>query len=253
MLTNLNELLEAWKREEMQPFEGWDFSYLRDRMTEDQPPWSYTQRAAELMQGAKSVIDLDTGGGERLLDLRQHWPRRVVVTENYPPNTRLVYERLTPVGAAVIMASNSDSAALPFASGVFDLVLNRHGSYNPAELARVLAPGGTFLTKQVHGLWAADLLAVFGASPEWPDNTSENCIPALEMAGLKVVNVEDWRGKLRFTDVGAVVYYLRAIPWLVPGFSVETHQAALMKLQERVEHGNELAFDASTFLIEARR
>ena len=54
---NLNELIEIWKREEQQPFTGWDFSYLAERMLEDQTPWSYSRHAAELMRQASSVID----------------------------------------------------------------------------------------------------------------------------------------------------------------------------------------------------
>jgi hypothetical protein len=40
-----------------------------------------------------------------------------------------------------------------------------------------------------------------------------------------------WRGELRFADVGAIVYYLKAVPWLVDGFSVATHQGVLFALQ----------------------
>ena len=62
---NLDELIQFWKHEEQQPFSGWDFSYLDGRMLEDQAPWSYSTRAAELMRKSSSVIDLGTGGGER--------------------------------------------------------------------------------------------------------------------------------------------------------------------------------------------
>ncbi len=46
--------------------------------------------------------------------------------------------------------------------------------FNPDEVARILAPGGTFLTQQVHGLWAQDLLEAFDAKPQWPDETLSN-------------------------------------------------------------------------------
>lgn len=55
-------------------------------MLEDQPPWDYLARAAHLMQQASAVLDMGTGGGERLLELRQHWPGKIVVTADYPPN-----------------------------------------------------------------------------------------------------------------------------------------------------------------------
>src|SRR3981081_3736770 len=83
-------LIGRWRREEQQPFRGWDFAYLEGRMLMEQPPWlppwSYAQRAAELWRGASSVVDLGTGGGERLLELREAWPARVTATEEHPPN-----------------------------------------------------------------------------------------------------------------------------------------------------------------------
>ena len=79
---NQTDLIESWKREEGQPFAGWDFSYLDGRMLEDQAPWSYSTRAAELMRQASSVVDLGTGGGERFLKLRPHWPKKVAATED---------------------------------------------------------------------------------------------------------------------------------------------------------------------------
>ena len=245
--------VESWKRQELQPFSGWDFSYLSGRMQEEQPPWSYTSRAAALMRQASSVVDMGTGGGERLLELKEHWPRKVVVTEDYAPNVKLATERLTPLGVQVKDAPLTDHDPMPFADGEFDLVLNRHSGFNAAEVARILAPGGAFLTQQIHGLWAQDLLAAFDAAPPWPEATPANHVPKLEAAGLKVVTAEEWSGKLAFCDVGAIVYYLKAIPWLVPGFSVETHVDYLLKLQSRLEGGKELAFEARKYWIEARK
>jgi SAM-dependent methyltransferase len=250
---NQTDLIESWKREEQQPFTGWDFSYLDGRMLEEQPPWSYSARAAELMRRASSVIDLGTGGGERFLKLREHWPKKVVVTEDYPPNFKLATERLTPLGVKVVKVELTDDAPLPFADGEFDLVLNRHSGFNSNEVARILAVGGTFLTQQVHGLWAYDLLATFDAKPQWPTSTLDKYVPRLKAAGLTIVNTREWSGTLAFTDVGAIVYYLKAVPWLVPGFSVETHLSYLLKLQSRLENGEALAFVARKYLIEARK
>jgi SAM-dependent methyltransferase len=250
---NQNEMVESWKREERQPFSGWDFSYLDGRMLEGQPPWSYSSRAAELMQLSASVVDLGTGGGERFLKLREHWPNKVVVTENYPPNFKLATERLTPLGVKVVDVQLTDYGPVPFADGEFDLVLNRHSGFNSNEVARILALGGTFLTQQIHGLWAYDLLAVFGAKPQWPDSTIKKYVPRLKAVGMEMVNTQEWSGQLTFTDVGAIVYYLKAVPWLVPGFSVDFHLKQLLDLQMKLDNGETLAFVARKYLIEARK
>jgi len=251
--SNQSTLVETWKREEQQPFIGWDFSYLDGRMFEEDHPWSYSSRAASLMRQSSSVIDMGTGGGERFLKLKEYWPEKVVVTEEYPPNFKLATERLVPFGVRVedIRLTNYDP--VPFADGEFDLVLNRHSAFNPDEVARILALEGAFLTQQVHGLWAHDLLAAFDAKPQWPEAMPSYYVPRLKAAGLIMVTVKEWSGRLTFTDVGAIVYYLKAVPWLVPEFSVETHLNNLLKLQSRLEDGEELAFEAKKYLIEARK
>ena len=246
-------LVEAWLREERQPFTGWDFSYLDGRMAGEREPWSYMGRASELMRRASSVIDLDTGGGERLLGLREHWPARVVATEDYAPNFELASERLSPLAVEVVRTAVSDTGPMPFGEGEFDLVLNRHAAFNSSEVARVLSPGGTFLTQQVHGMWLWDMQAAFDATPLFPDVSAAKYVPLLEAAGLTMTAVEEWEGRLVFADVGAIVYYLKAIPWEVPGFTVKTHLRYLFALQERVETGEELGFHAARFLLEARK
>ncbi len=249
---NREELLAYWVHEEQQPFEGWDFAYLDGRMIEDETPWDYMARAAALMDGSASAIDLDTGGGERLLGLRTHWPSRLLATEEYPPNLALARQRLEPLGVQVIPVHLTDDDPMPFADGAFDLILNRHAAFNPAEVARCLAPGGTFLTQQVHGLAEWDLVAAFDATQEYPDATPEKYVPQLQAAGLTIVDLQEWQGGLRFTDVGAIVYYLKATPWTVPGFSVATHARYLFALQERLEAGEELRFVWWLYLIEAQ-
>ncbi len=175
------------------------------------------------------------------------------MTEDYAPNVKLATERLTALGVQVQDVPLTNHDPMPFADGEFDLVLNRHSGFNSAEVARILTPGGAFLTQQIHGLWAQDLLAAFDAEPPWPEATLANYVPKLEAEGLKVVTAEEWSGKLAFCDVGAIVYYLKTVPWLVPGFTVETHVDYLLKLQSRLEDGEELAFEARKDWSEAHR
>jgi SAM-dependent methyltransferase len=252
-MTNRDELVETWKREEQAPFSGWDFHHLDGRMLEEHPPWSYAARAAELMDRATSLLDMGTGGGERLLALRENWPEKVVATEDYTPNVQLATDRLAPLGVRVVETSLNRYTPMPFADAEFDLVLNRHSGTNPSEVARVLAPGGTFLTQQVHGLWAQDLIAAFGAEPAWPHATLENKVRRLQNVGLTILVAEEWSGAFAFTDVGAIVYYLKAIPWVVDSFSVETHLEHLFALQDRLERGEGLVFEARKYLVEARK
>lgn len=249
----MNDLIEFWRQEEEAPFTGWDFSYLDGRMIEEDVPWSYEDRAQELMRQGTSVLDMDTGGGERLLAMRSAWPAQVVATEAYPPNVELARKRLQPLGVTVMDMDVDNEQNMPFVDEEFDLILNRHSAFKSSEVARVLLAGGHFLTQQVHGLYAHDLLAAFNVTPLWPDAKPEFYLPLLQAAGLEIVMQEDWTGSLIFTDVGALVYYLKAVPWTVPGFAVETHLDQLMILQRRVETEGQLLFTAKKYIIEARK
>ena len=69
--------------------------------------------------------------------------------------------------------------------------------------------------------------AAFGASPQTPGAAMAKCAPLLREAGLEIVDAQKWDGRLRFADMGAVVYYLKAIPWEVPGFGVRSRISAV--------------------------
>jgi SAM-dependent methyltransferase len=245
--------IDIWLKEESEPFTGWDFGHLAGRMIEDQPPWSYMDQAAAFMGRARAMLDLGTGGGERLLALRPHWPPRVAATEGYAPNLALATQRLAALGVEVKEADSDESTILPFASESFDLVISRHSAFNAAEVARVLAPGGTFYTQQVHGLSGADLQGRFGATPEWPYATPDYFAAKLTAAGLTVVDRQEWAGRLTFTDVGAIVYYLKAVPWLVPDFTVTTFRDALLDLQAQKEAGRPLEFTTRHYYLEVNK
>lgn len=248
---NENELLRVWKEEEQKPFSGWDFSYLNGKMEIEPLPWSYKARARELMKGCSSLLDMGTGGGELLLEMKVNWPKKVTATEDYPPNIKIAREYLEPLGVKVVDVTLSTNHSMPFSDNEFGLILNCHAGLNPWETGRILAPGGIFFTQQVHGLSTYDLTSFFNEISPYPEATPEFYIPRLEIVGLTIRDFKEWSGKMTFSDVGALVYYLKAIPWVVPGFSVASHFQYLLTLERQVKKGKLLSFTARRYLIEA--
>src|SRR5689334_10946742 len=57
------------------PIAGWEFAWLDGRAVGNEPAWSYPDMARSLLRSARSLLDLDTGGGELLADLAP-WPWR---------------------------------------------------------------------------------------------------------------------------------------------------------------------------------
>jgi len=112
---------------------GWDFSFLDNRYLAEDLPWDYKQIVESYLKKAGSLLDIDTGGGEFIADLKP-LPACTVATENYGPNVALAAQRLEPLGVKVVECDAEST--LPFRDRT--LVINRHGSLHVPEVLRVL-------------------------------------------------------------------------------------------------------------------
>lgn len=212
---------------------GWDFSVLDGRLVADEPPWDFEADCLSAMANAQRVADLGTGGGERLITLLAGAPTRpaqVVATEGWPPNVAVAESNLSAFGVEVRAYDAASDARMPFDDDSLDLVMARHDDYDAAEIARVLAPGGVFLTQQVDGRDALELREWFGGDAQYPEVRLDRHIADAEAAGFSVVRAEEWAGTMRFADAEALVTYLALVPWNVPDFAVREHERTLRSL-----------------------
>ncbi len=243
-------LLDVWRGEYGRPVEGWDLGELDERLTSDEPPWSYESLAREALAGGLSVLDMGTGGGEVLLGLTDALPADTVATEGWAPNLPVATRNLRSLGIPVLPYDAEKDATLPFPVSRFDRVLNRHEAYDAAEVVRVLVPGGRFLTQQVDGRDFEEIHAIFGSTTAYPHINLEQCAVDAERAGLTVEASEEWRGSTRFADVAALVRYLRWVPWEGPAdFSVDRYSAELLDLHHTQDP---LAFTQRRFYLDCR-
>ncbi|WP_410572196.1 methyltransferase domain-containing protein [Amycolatopsis sp. cmx-4-61] len=231
--------------------DGWDFSWLDGRATEARPSWGYQRLLGERLRAARAALDLETGGGE-VLDGCPSLPPLTVATESWPPNTARAAARLQPRGVTVVATTG-----FPFADNGFDLVSSRHPvTTDWPEIARVLRPGGSYFSQQVGPASVFELVEFFlGPQPEEGRNSRhpDHAVAAATRAGLAVVDLRSEVLRTEFFDVGAVVYFLRKVIWLVPGFTVEQYHGKLRELHELIERDGPFVAHAARFLIEARK
>jgi SAM-dependent methyltransferase len=234
------------------PVEGWDFSWFAGRATEERPPWGYARMMAARMARATAALDLQTGGGEVLATV-EHPPALLVATESWSPNLEIARRSLRPLGATVVQAA--DDAALPFTGAAFDLVVSRHPVVTVwPEIARVLRPGGAYLSQQVGAGSMRELTdAVMGPQPVSPVRSPERAVAQATAAGLEVVDLRRARLRAVFFDIGAVVHFLRKVIWTVPDFDADRYRSPLFELHKRIVRDGPFVAHAERFLIEARR
>jgi hypothetical protein len=144
---------------------------------------------------------------------------------------------------------------LPFPDASFELAISRHPVLTGwSEVARVLIPGGVYLSQQV-GAGSNQELIDFMMGPQPVNQVRDPDRHAIEAeaAGLSVVTLRRESLRTVFRDVGAVVYFLRKVLWTVPGFSTAAYRARLRALHEQIERDGPFVAHSQRFLIEARK
>lgn len=236
------------------PIDGWDFSWFEGRATEERPSWGYSRLLAERLPAVSAALDLQTGGGEVIAGIPVH-PQLMVVTEGWEPNIAKATALLHPRGVAVV--SDSPEPPLPFGDAAFDLVTSRHPvKVYWEEISRVLRPGGSYLAQHVGPHSVFEIVEYFlGEQPEevrlsrHPDFDVE----AAEDAGLEITDLRLEELRLEFQDIGAVVYFLRMVVWMVPGFTVEAYLPRLREMHDLIVSEGPFVAHSTRFLIEARK
>jgi SAM-dependent methyltransferase len=244
------------------PLEGWDFLWLEGHAHEVPPPWNFGRLVGEAARGVTRILDIDTGGGEFLAP---HAPRRgfVVATEGYAPNVGVAARTLARVGIPLVQTesapdnvdqdSTDPGSSLPFTAGAFDLVIDRHSSYWPAEIRRVLRPGGRFLTQQLSeaGPSGEAWENLFGRRTKSATFDLAFAVEQLGATGFEIVRAEEADTPIVFADLAGVVYYLRLVPWAVDGFDPAKDGDVLERIADRIAVEGELRIRGSCMLIDA--
>jgi SAM-dependent methyltransferase len=234
--------------------DGWDFSWLEGRATEQRPSWGYQRQMAARLAAAHAALDIQTGGGEVLAGADK-LPPVMAATESWPPNLAKATRLLRPRG--VVVVSDSDDPPLPFADDTFDLVTSRHPvTTHWNEIARVLEPGGVYFSQQVGPRSVFELVEYFlgpqpgnGPDARHPDTARKNAAEA----GLEILDLNYEELHTEFRDIGAVVYFLRKVIWMVPGFTVDQYRDKLRALHDEILRDGPFQATTTRYLVEARK
>ena len=251
---NSSYLRTLWKQEEQAAYiRGWDFSHIRGRYEEENDlPWNYGKLVGRYLKRDMDIMDYDTGGGEFLLSLHHPYDK-TSATEGYPPNVKLCTEKLLPLGINFKECNNP--AEIPFEDEAFDLVLNRHGSFDARETFRLLRQNGMFITELVGGINDRDLVEMVlpGTYKPFPHLTLEKQRKNFEAAGFKIIKSDEAYRPIKFYDIGAFVWFAHIIEWEFPGFSVDKCFDRLLKMQDMIDRNGRIEGTIHRYLIIAEK
>jgi hypothetical protein len=209
---------------------GWDFSRMRD--AREPVPWDYLEVVGRYLRPTDRVLDVGTGGGEKLLSLASH----CAAATGIDASDEMVEDAVFNLAAS--RASNVSfhvmrAEALLFVDGSFDVVLNRHSAIDVSETARVLRSSGYFITQQVGARNTRNICALFGCGVGGEYGQEADDVAALADAftdaGFRIVCTAEYDVRYWFCDVESLLFWHKAIP-MPEDFHVETHWRQVDKI-----------------------
>lgn len=237
-------------------FSGWDFSYFIEtgRMQEVPVRWNYYSKIKPYLYNAQRLLDLGTGGGERLSKFTP-LPKETYATEGYEPNVEIARKKLEPLGIQVIeVDGNEENRTLPFADNFFDLIIDRHESYYPQEIYRILADDAHFITQQVGSLTIMNLIQLLDNKvleiSNWNLKYAEK---ELLQSNFEIESSIEEISFIRFYDVGALGIYIKAFPWVFPEFTAKKYEKELMYIHKRIINEGYIDIVYHLFFIDAKK
>ncbi len=181
---------------------GWDFS--RMNTTRTAVPWDYSSVVRDHLRTTDSAIDIGTGGGERLLELRAY-ARRLLGVD---PDADMILQ-------ASELARQERAVNVEFEVGTgegiderFDLAMNRHAPFEPGVVHRLLCPSGFFVTQQVGennmtSVRLAFQLVSTRSAPIGPEMFLQN--------GFSVERFEEYDTSFTVRDIDSLIFWLQAL------------------------------------------
>lgn len=207
LLARLTIVLKSYSQRELDelladvtPRRGWDFSGMS--VLRQPVPWDYRSVVLNFLRPTGDVLDIGTGGGERLASFAASF-RRGLGIDIDPDMIRLARER----SATRNLEFRVCSERLETIAETFDAVINRHAPFDLAAVAAHLKPGGYFVTQQVGERNMACVRAALG-QPASPPPIERRQVLA---SGLRLLAFGEYDVEYVVCDIQSLVFWLNAL------------------------------------------
>ena len=208
--------------------------------------WVFEEVLADRLQRVDSALDLQVGDGSRLAVVPE-LPDHTVATTT-PEEVGAARAALAERGVWVL--EHAEGENLPLPANSFQLVTAKGPAHATAsEIARVLAPGGSYLAQLLGPAGGFELLDYF-LGPDRGTTRLADTLDSIRLAGLDILDTRVARVSVELRDIGAVVFALRKLLW-VPDFSIERYAARLATLHDQIRREGAVVTQATRYLIEA--
>lgn len=232
---------------------GWDFTRMA---TEREPvPWDYLELVPKFLRPTDVVLDVGTGGGERLLSLSNNFGTAVGIDPD-PDMVRV--SRDNAVGRSNVRFLQASVECLaPLDDGTFDVVLTRHAPVYVPELDRVTKADGLFICQGVGSRNMANIRQAFNTGSEvlYVD-AQQSMLNDLSARGWQLIAEAQYNVRYWVKDVPSLIFWFKAIAGAneIPAdFSIATHHDVVNVLIRQFGSRRGLATNEHRTLTIARK
>ncbi len=209
------------------PDNGWDFS--RMKYESEGIAWDLYQEVTEQCTPHALLLDIGTGGGEALLELADEALLLVGIEQSAGMMQRAA-ANLAASDKRNVRILQMDAREMQFPDGFFNIISCRHAPFSTSETARVLAPGGIFLTQQVSEGDKWNLVEAFGREQErQPDGTLLNRYQEeLHAEGFQHIHCEEYDAVEYYRTVEDLIFLLKHAP-IIRDFGEQAEDFAILE------------------------
>jgi len=191
---------------------GWDFSKMN---TLRQPvPWKYSEVVSLYLKTGDHVLDIGTGGGETFLKFSKLFEEGVGI--DIDPEMINIAQENGKITKNV--SFYEDTEKLENTNDRFDVILNRHASFDLKAISDHLKPNGYFITQQVAENNMKNIKQVLNIRSEITISKEE-----IKESGLNLIAFMEYNVEYVIRDVESFVFWLNALDMLhadLPGGDV---------------------------------
>ena len=165
-------------------------------------PWEYHEVVLRYLRPSDAVLDIGTGGGERLRDLAGAFGSGLGIDLD-PAMVRFATEN----SAVPNLSFRVCSDRLESVPETFDVIISRHAPFDLGAVAAHLRPGGYFITQQVGERNMACVKAALGRPPEPPAIQRGS----FAVGGLRLLAFLEYDVEYVVRDIESLVFWLNAL------------------------------------------
>lgn len=234
---------------------GWDFGKISKRTKAVDEKWDYLKLVMKYLNKDTYLLDIGTGGGEKLIDFAKA-VRKAVGIDHSEGMISTANRNLKKSGLENIQFINVDSTKkYPFLNDSFDLVICRHAPFNSEEIFRVLKSGGFFITQQVGEKDKENIKNIFGRGQsfgEKPGNAQKRYVNELKKAGFRILSADTYNATEYYEDISDVIFLLRNTP-IVNKLEIDKDLDYLKQIEDKFTTNKGIRTNSYRYLIVAKK